>query len=113
MTEKQKPIRLADGMTLRNGQLIRKTNVARDGAEKRPHVAEPAFGMRNREAEHMPGLAQNFSNPLDDEPNTIGKPFLDGRSAPPVVAHRSRTRPYDRDEGTAVLNDSVLSVGKK
>jgi hypothetical protein len=109
MTEK--PLKFAGGLTLRNGQLIRKANVARDGAEKRPHVPETAYGMKTAAPEHVAGLAQNFSNPLDDS-KLETKPFLDGRSEPAVVGHAGRTSAYDRDIGSAVLNDAVMPSRK-
>jgi hypothetical protein len=115
MAKDNKPIKLANGMRLSNGQLIQSTkNVARDGAEKRPHVPETTFGMKNRIAETTAAAAlAGFHNPspLDDS-KLETKAFLDGRSAPPVVGHRSRTGSYDQGEGSQVLSDGVMPSRK-
>jgi hypothetical protein len=114
-----RPIKLANGAALRNGQIIggndmqRKLNtsynIARDGASKRLTDPAPVAGHRSRTTES--GLAfKGSKRPLDDEP--MAKNFLDGKSAPinlgTAFSKTCGERGTDKgpDHGSAILQEA-------
>lgn len=112
--QKNNPLRLANGLTLRDGQLI-VDNIARNGAPKRTHVPAVAWGMRDRGATDHPLPFVGGRRPLDDEPND--KAFLNGKSSPIHNGMGSET-PEHRgadwgvDHGSTILGQSIRGLAK-
>jgi hypothetical protein len=96
-----KPIKLVDGMIMRNGQII-KSNVARDGTAKKLTTPAPTHGMRNRTAEHT--LKPSFSNPLDDE--TLQKTY-EGKQAPLHPSAKSDPQRAREHDGFEMLQSAA------
>jgi hypothetical protein len=101
-----KPLKLANGMKLRNGQLIPSYNIARDGAAKHIRTPEIVHGQRNRTAE-LSGMS-GFSHPLDDE--KLEKNWMDKGNVPVHSATPSRAQRGQRVDGSG--SDMLRSASR-
>jgi len=112
--QNNKPIKLANNLTLRDGQLI-VDNIARNGAPKRTHVPAPAWGMRDRGATDHPLAFVGGKRPFDDEPNDNA--FLNGQSCPihngmGSEDNEHRGADYGPDHGSTILAGSIRGLVK-
>jgi hypothetical protein len=111
-------IKLANGMWLRNGQIIPEgnsmTNIARDGRVPKRYLTNepaPAFGMKRQQSGE---LADSIHHgvALDDEPNSDIKTYRNPPQPNPGTPSRSDRGQHIAGLGQAVLQNAA-DLGKR